>query len=304
MKKLAILLILVMVTTAGLIGCGSNQVEEPANTAVENDASDNTQSGNDVDFSRMIQVRGSDTMVNLGQQWAEAFMDKYPEAQIAVTGGGSGTGIAAIINGTADMAQSSRKMRDAEMQQARDNGFELEEFIVGLDGLAVATHASNDIEALTMEELKGIFTGTITNWKEVGGHDAPISVMSRESNSGTHVYFKENVMDDEEFHPNTMLMPSTQAIVEGLMQDENAIGYLGLGYASDEINVLSVKMDADSDAVYPTDANVSSGAYPIARPLFVYTAGKPEGVMELYIDFIFAREGQDIVDSIGFYSIQ
>ncbi|AKL97151.1 phosphate ABC transport system substrate binding protein PstS [Clostridium aceticum] len=300
MKKIALLLVVVMIAAVALVGCGGSQSQEPANTTNGDQASNETNTSNDVDFSKLVQVRGSDTMVNLGQQWAEEFMDQYPEAQIAVTGGGSGTGIAAIINGTADMAQSSRKMKNEEMDQAKANGFELKEFITGTDGIAIAVHKDNEIESLTLENLKDIFTGEITNWKEVGGKDAAITLYSRESNSGTYAFFKEFVLKDEEYAAHSNLMPSTQAIVEGLKQDVNGIGYIGLAYLSGDIKAVPVAKEAGSEAILPSLQTVQGGSYPVARPLFVYTAGEPTGVMKLYMDFIMGTEGQRIVEEVGF----
>lgn len=300
MKKLAFLLVLVMVASVALMGCGKNSANDKGNNSGA--IGENNDGG--VDFSKLVQIKGSDTMVNLGQLWAEEFMDKQPEAQLAVTGGGSGTGIAAIINGTADIAQSSRQMKDKEIEQAKANGFELKEFVVGRDGIAIAVNKDNPIEAITLDQLKDIFTGKITNWKEIGGKDEKIVIMSRESNSGTYVFFKEFVLKDEEYANSSLLMPSTQAIVEGLKQDTNGIGYIGLAYVNDEIKVIPVKVDNDSEGVLPSLETINAGSYPVARPLFLYTAGEPEGVIKLYMDFIMGAEGQSIVEEIGFIPVK
>lgn len=300
MKKIALLLVLVMTATVALIACGKDTPTNKDNNSGSVEQNEN----NGVDFSKLVEIKGSDTMVNLGQLWAEQFMDKNPEAQLAVTGGGSGTGIAAIINGTADIAQSSRQMKDKEMEEAKDNGFELKEFVVGRDGIAIAVNKDNPIEAVTLEQLKGIFTGKITNWKEIGGNDENIVVMSRESNSGTYVFFKEFVLKDEEYATSALLMPSNQAIVEGLKQDTSGIGYIGLAYANDEIKVIPVKKDDNSEGVMPSLETINAGDYPVSRPLFLYTAGDPDGVVKLYMDFIMGQEGQSIVEEIGFIPVK
>lgn len=298
MKKIALLLILVMVATAAMVGCSSSSSADE--TGDNNNNNNPPAAGEEVDFSKLVQVRGSDTMVNLGQQWAEVFMDENPQAQIAVTGGGSGTGIAAIINGTADIAQSSRAMKNEEMDQAKANGFELKEIVAGRDGIAIAVHKSNEIETLTMANLKDIFTGKITNWKELGGNDAEISLYSRESNSGTYAFFKEFVLKDEEYAQHSMLMPSTGAIVEGLKQDVNGIGYIGLGYLTDDVKAVPVAKEAGDQSFLPSLDTINSGDYPVARPLFLYVAGEPQGVIKLYVDFILGSGGQAIVKETGF----
>ncbi|ABR50695.1 phosphate binding protein [Alkaliphilus metalliredigens QYMF] len=303
MKKLALLLVLAMVVTGALVGCGGDADAGQPNTG-DNVSSNDTNGGNDVDFSKLIQIRGSDTMVNLGQQWAEVFMDNYPEAQLAVTGGGSGTGIAAMINGTADIAQSSRQIKGEEIQQGKDNGIEIIEHVTGRDGIAIAVHNDNPVQELTMADLKDIFTGEKTNWKDFGGNDANITLYSRESNSGTYAFFKEFVLEDEEYATHSNLMPSTQAIVEAVIQDVNGIGYIGLAYLSDTVQGVAVSLDDSSEAFLPSLATISAGDYPVARPLFLYTAGEPTGVIEIYMDFIMAAEGQSIVEEIGFIPVK
>ena len=182
-----------------------------------------------------LQIKGSDTMVNLGQGWSEEFNKINPEVNVAVTGGGSGTGIAALIAGTADIAECSRMMKAKEIEQARQNGIEPFELKVALDGVAVIVHPLNPISKLTIDELADIFTGKIKNWKELGGNNLPIVILSRESNSGTHVYFKEHILRKgsekgrEEFSPTALLMPSSQAIADEVSQNQNAIGYYGMG---------------------------------------------------------------------------
>lgn len=309
MKKLSMLVLVVAIMALALVGCGSEDTTPapaptPAPSTSAPATSEPADETPDVDFSRMIEIRGSDTMVNLGQAWAEAFMDKYPEALIAVTGGGSGTGIAALINNTADMAQSSRAMREGEKEQAEANGYELIEFVPGRDGIAIAVHKDNPIEYLTMAQVKDIFTGVITNWSEVGGPDQGIVLYSRESNSGTYAFFKEFVLEDEEYAQTSLLMPSTGAIVDGLRQSENGIGYIGLGYLADDIKAVPVAKETGAQAFLPSLETINSGDYPVARELFLYTPGEPEGVLKLYMDFIFSAEGQQIIEDLQFVPVK
>lgn len=262
------------------------------------------------ELSGSIQIKGSDTMVNLGQAWAEAFMARYPKVQVAVTGGGSGTGIAAMINGTTDIAESSRQMKPEEIQAAERNGIEPKEFKVGLDGLAVVVNPVNPVNELTMDQLRDIFMGKITNWKEVGGSDAKIVVLSRESNSGTHVYFKEHVLrrgnekGPEEFAPSALLMPSSQAIADEVATNPAAIGYYGLGYVTPKQKALAIAPQAGAPAVTPSVETVVNGSYPISRPLFMYTRGEPTGVVKAFIDFVLSDDGQRIVLELDFVPIR
>ncbi|MBI4317684.1 MAG: PstS family phosphate ABC transporter substrate-binding protein [Chloroflexi bacterium] len=257
-----------------------------------------------------IQIKGSDTMVNLGQAWAEEFMIENKSVGIAVTGGGSGTGIAAMINGTTDIAQSSRQMKQEEIESARKNGVEPQEFKVALDGLAVVVNPANPVNELTMDQLRDIFMGTVTNWSEVGGREGRIVVLSRESNSGTHLYFKEHVLrrgnekGPEEFAPRALLMPSSQAIADEVATNRNAIGYYGLGYVGNRQKALAIAPKPGAKAVLPTVATVVSGDYPISRPLFWYTRGKPEGTVRELVEFSLSDEGQQIVLDLDFVPLR
>ncbi|MCX7920358.1 MAG: phosphate ABC transporter substrate-binding protein [bacterium] len=257
----------------------------------------------------MIQIKGSDTMVNLGQAWAEAFMKREPNISVAVTGGGSGTGIAALINGTADIAQCSRSMKEKEIEQAKAKGVNPVEHKVALDGLAVVVHPKNPVSKLTIDQLSDIFTGKIRNWSQVGGKNAPIVILSREVNSGTHIYFKEHVVrrgnekGPEEFAPDALLMPSSQAIADEVASNPNAIGYYGMGYVSEKQKAILVAKDKDSAYIAPTKENVINGSYPISRPLFLYTNGKPTGAVKQFIDFVLSAEGQKIVSQQDFVPI-
>jgi phosphate transport system substrate-binding protein len=260
-----------------------------------------------VNTGRTIQNKGSDTLVNLALAWAEAYRTVNPELLIAVTGGGSGTGIASLINGTVDIANASRQMKEDEFAEARANGIEPVEFVVAIDALAIAVHPSNPVSQLTIGQLSDIFTGRITNWQEVGGNDAPIVLLSRETNSGTHVYFLEEVVrqgDSERkeiFAPQTLLMPSSVGITSELRRNPNAIGYDGLGYVDPaHEKLIAVAPDADSAYVVPSVATGMDGSYPIARPLYMYTAGQPTDLIADYLTWIQGPEGQQIVAELGF----
>jgi len=253
-----------------------------------------------------IQNKGSDTMVNLALAWAEAYGRLHPEVQIAVTGGGSGTGIAALINGTVDMANASRPIKAEERAQAEANGIVPVEHVVAGDAIAIVVHPSNPVDGLTIPQLAAIFSGKITNWRQVGGEDRPVVLLSRESNSGTHVFFLEEVVrqgrkDDKTlFSPDTLLMPSSEGISAEVRQNPNAIGYDGLGYVTPDQKVLAVASAEGQPYVLPTVETVKDGSYPIARELYIYTAGEPQGAIREYLDWIVGPEGQAIVRELGF----
>jgi len=257
-----------------------------------------------------LQIKGSDTMVNLVQAWAEAFMERHPAVLISVTGGGSGTGIASLFNGTADIASCSRTMSETEIAQARARGWIPQEFTVALDGLAVVVHPDHPVERLTLAQLADIFTGTITQWQAVGGVPAPIVLLSREVNSGTHVYFKEhvvrrgNVKGTEEFAPSALLLPSSQAIADEVAHNRQAIGYYGMGYLSPRQKAIAVAQTVSQPYVPPTIDAVRNGTYPIARPLFFYTRGDHSELMQLFLEFVLSPDGQRIVPEQDFVPLR
>jgi len=257
-----------------------------------------------------MQVKGSDTMVNLGQTWAEKFMEKDPNDFVAVTGGGSGTGLSSLISGTCDIAMSSRNIKEKEIGLAQQKGINPQEIKVALDGLAVVVHPNNPVSKLTTDQLAAIFTGKIVNWQEVGGKSEKIVLLSREVNSGTHVYFKEHVLrkndpnSKEEFAPNALMLSSSQAIADEVAGNPAAIGYYGMGYISKKQKPLSIAKDEKSAYESPTPENVINGKYPISRPLFLYTNGAPQGLIKKFIDFVLSKEGQDIVLATDFVPVQ
>ncbi|MEM7118745.1 MAG: phosphate ABC transporter substrate-binding protein [Chloroflexota bacterium] len=257
---------------------------------------------------RAIQNKGSDTIVNVALAWAENYRDVAPDISIAVTGGGSGTGIAALINGTVDIANASRAMKDKEKEEALANGIEAIEHVVAIDALAVIVHPDNPVSELSIDQLADIYTGRITNWAEVGGNDASIVLLSRETNSGTHVYFLEEVVrkgnkeNTDIFAPSTLLMPSSVGITSELRRNPNAIGYDGLGYVDPHHEkMLGIASEGSGgEHIFPTVESASAGEYPLARNLYMYTAGEPQGDIAVYMDWIFSASGQDIVAQLGF----
>jgi phosphate transport system substrate-binding protein len=254
-----------------------------------------------------IQVKGSDTIVNAAQKVSEEFMKQYPHIFVAVTGGGSGVGIASLINGTCNVATASREMKAKEIEIALKHGVSPKEFTVAYDGVAVIVNEKNPIDRLTIEDLHRIFTGKATNWKEFGGKDLPIVTLSREVSSGTHMYFKEQVVQlgkkesTEEFSNETLLLSSSQAIVEEVAANEAAIGYLGMGYVSERTKALLVSKNGI--AYPPNTANVQSKKYPLSRGLYFYTNGEPNGVTKLFIDFALGPKGQQQFTETGFVPI-
>ncbi|MCP4360537.1 MAG: phosphate ABC transporter substrate-binding protein [Chloroflexi bacterium] len=257
-----------------------------------------------------IQNKGSDTLVNIALAWAENYRTVEPSVSIAVTGGGSGTGIASLINGTVDIANASRGMKDGEVDEAIANGIEPVEHVVAIDALAVILHPDNPVSKLTIPQLADIYTGRMTNWQEVGGNDASIILLSRETNSGTHVYFLEEVVRKGEkensdiFAPQTLLMPSSVGITSELRRNPNAIGYDGLGYVDPaHEKVLAISREDGDEYVFPSAESASAGEYPLARNLFMYTAGEPEDAIADYLDWILSPAGQQIVADLGFVSL-
>jgi len=256
---------------------------------------------------RTLQNKGSDTLVNLALAWAEAYRELRPEVSIAVTGGGSGTGIAALIHGTVDIANASRAMKAEEIEDARANGIEPVEHVVAVDALAIIVHPDNPVDRLTIGQLADIYTGRVTNWSAVGGKDEPIILLSRETNSGTHVYFLEEIVrkgDSEStdiFAPQTLLMPSSVGITSEVQRNPRAIGYDGLGYVDPaHEKLIAIAEDEAGPYVAPSVESGTDGSYPIARDLYMYTAGEPTGSIADYLDWIRGPEGQRIVAELGF----
>jgi len=249
-------------------------------------------------------------MVNLALAWAERYQDVRPDVAIAVTGGGSGTGIASLINGTVSVANASRSIKAEEIENARANGIDPVEFVVARDAIAVIVHPSNPIDHLTLQQISDIYSGKLTNWQELGGEDRPIVRLSRETNSGTHVYFLETVVrlgqkdNNTFFSADTLLLPSSEGIGAEVRQNPNAIGYDGLGYVTDDMKTIAVGLTAEGPFWLPSIETVNSGDYPVARDLYMYTAGVPTDTVAEYLDWIHRAEAQAIVRELGFVPIQ
>jgi len=260
--------------------------------------------------AKNITVKGSDTMVLLAQRWAEKYMEKHSDASIQVTGGGSGTGIAALLNGTTDIATSSRPIKAAEMKTAREGGINTFETKVAMDALSVVVHKDNPVNELTMNQVKAIYTGAINSWKDLGGPPKAIVRYSRESNSGTYVFFKEHVLGNQDYATDCQNMPGTAAVATAVAKDPSAIGFGGVAYflSQPDVKILKIKKEKDSPAITPVAADgkslnfevVYSGEYPIARDLFCYTAGKPAGQVGAFLSWIVGPEGQAIADELGY----
>ncbi len=252
---------------------------------------------------RNITVKGSDTLVILGQRWAEVYMKNNPGMTVQVTGGGSGTGIAALINGTTDIAESSRPMKDKEKEEVKaKRGREVLELPVAVDGLAVYVHEQNPVSELSLPQVKAIYTGAIKNWKEVGGRDERIILYSRENNSGTYVYFKEHVLENTDYYPTAQTLPGTAAVIHAVSKDTRGIGYGGIAYGKG-IKHLRVKKDANSPAVEPSMENVLAAKYPISRYLYWYFAGIPTGDLLKLAQWVMSQEGQAVVENVGYYPL-
>jgi len=277
-----------------LIGCGSNSGSP-------------TTDGEGLSGS--IKIIGSNTVTPLSTVWAEEFMKVHPKVSIAVSGPGSGAGIAALLNGTTDICQASRTIKQSEIDNARANGVEPYETQVATDALSVVVNPANPVSELTIAQLSAIYTGKITNWYEVGGSDAEIVVLSRDTNSGTHVFFKEHVVqmlglasEDKslEYGSKVLFLPSTEEGVSEVAKNPNAIFYPGLGYVTDEVKPLAIKKTADDPGVLPSVATALDGTYPIARPLLFYTDGTPDGVIKAFIDYCLSPDGQAKVTEVGY----
>jgi phosphate transport system substrate-binding protein len=256
-----------------------------------------------------IENKGSDTIVNLALAWAEQYQTEHPDVRISVTGGGSGTGIAALVNGTVDIANASRKIKDEEIKQAEANGIQPTEFVIARDAIAVIVNPENPVSQLTLQQISDIYSGKINNWSEIGGEDRPIVRLSRETNSGTHVYFLETVLrlgqkDNKTlFSTNTLLLPSSEGIINEVRSNPNAIGYDGLGYVPKDLKIIAVAKAAGEAYVLPSAVTVNDKTYAVARDLYMYTAGEPTGAIQAYLDWIVSTQAQEIVTKLGFVPI-
>lgn len=274
------------------VACGGDRRETPAGAGAPSGSS-----------NKAITIKGSDTMVILGQRFAEEYMKNNPGVVIQVNGGGSGTGIAALINGTVDLAQSSRPMKDGEKADVeKKRNAQLNETPVALDALAVFVNESNKVHALTLDQLAQIYTGKITNWTQVGGADAQIVLYGRENSSGTYEYFKEHVLAKADFAPRTQTLQGTAAVINAVSRDVNGIGYGGIAYAQG-VRPIGVKKDAGSPAVEPTEANVANGTYPVARYLYFYWISTASPQLQQFVQWATSPDGQKMVENVGYFPL-
>ena len=257
-----------------------------------------------------IENKGSDTIVNLALAWAEAYQKIDPHVAISVTGGGTGTGITALINGTVDIANASRRIKDEELSAALAAGYDPQEFIIARDAIAIIVNPQNPVDHLTPQQLAAIYKGEINNWSELGGEDLEIVRLSRETNSGTHVYFLESVIrlgnpeDKSIFSADTLLLPSSEGIIAEVKENPHAIGYDSLGYITDDVKVIAISsLKNPTDYVLPSIQSVNNNSYLISRDLYMYTLEPPAGVIKEYIDWLFSPEAQRIVSDLGFVPI-
>ena len=296
LKRLLPIAMITLVAAFTLIGCSSK-----------------AETGDKDQLSGSIKIIGSNTVTPLSTVWAEDFMKIHPQVSIAVSGPGSGVGIASLIDGTTDICQSSRTITPKEVEQAKAKGVNPYEIKVATDALSVIVNPSNTVFELTIGQLSAIFTGKIVNWSEVGGKDASIVVISRDMNSGTHVFFKEHVVQmlglptaDKklEYGPRVLMLPSTEEGVSETAKNPNAIFYPGLGYVNDKVKPLGIKKTAGDPAVLPSVKTALDGTYPISRPLLFYTNGTPTGTIKAFIDYCLSPEGQKRVTEMGYVPLQ
>lgn len=286
-SKILYILILSLLTTVVFIGCKRR-----------------TDAGNET-----VSVKGSDTMVNLSQKWAEDYMKNHKGISIQVTGGGSGTGIAALLNGTTQIANASREMKDIEISNAKQKNINPVENKVALDGIAVIVNPGNGIDNLTLKQVADLFTGKITNWKQLGGKDLPITLYGRENSSGTYEFFKEHVLGTgNDYASSTQVLQGTAALGEAVARDPKGIGYGGVGYFAqrNDVKILHLKKDDKSEAISPSENGkvnydaIWNGNYSISRYLYCYTNGEPKGEVKNFIDFIVSPEGQKLVEQMEY----
>ena len=278
-----VLLLLVAVFTG--IGCVDNDQNETGDaTTIETSS---------------ITVKGSDTVLPLTQAEAEDFMIENPNMRVTVIGGGSGVGFAALIDGEVPIAMASREIKDSEMQKAQQRGINPVEHTIAWDGIAVVVNPDNPVSQLTYEQLQGIYDGNISNWKDVGGENRAIAVITRDSSSGTYEYFKEEILVDREYRPDALAQPATGGIVQEVSRNKGAIGYIGFAYLDD--STKAVALDGGEGFVEATEENILSGEYPLSRPLYYYTNGEPQGAVKEFVDFVMSPTGQAIVSEIGYF---
>jgi phosphate transport system substrate-binding protein len=303
LKKFLALPLAAVLGLSLLAGCGENGTAQTTSPTASVDT-----------LSGTLDITGSNTVTPISSQWAEDFMKLHKNVNITVSGPGSGAGIAALINKTTNVCQSSRPIKTTEIDQAKANGVNVVETKVAVDALSVVVHPSNTVASLTLEQLSGIYSGKITNWKDVGGKDAPIVVLSRDTNSGTYAYFLEEVVQlalvpakkdtKLQYAPAVQLLPSTEVGITQVAQNANAIFYSGLGYVNSSVKTVPVKKTAADPAVAPSIATAKDNTYPISRFLYYYTNGEPTGVAKEFIAYALSATGQKTVETLGFVALK
>jgi phosphate transport system substrate-binding protein len=246
-----------------------------------------------------VTIKGSDTLVRLGQRWAEEYMKQHPDVVIQVSGGGSGTGIAALLNGATDICEASRDMKEKEYKLAEQKGITPHRISVALDGIAVFLHQDNPVKELSFGQLKGIYTGAVTNWKEVGGVDSRIVLYGRENNSGTYAFFKKQVLQGEDYFEYTQTLPGTAAVVNAVSKDKHGIGYGGIAWAKG-VKFAAVRRSDDDKAITPSSESVSNGSYPISRDLYWFFNGQPKGDLKKLVNWALSKEGQKVAQDMDY----
>ncbi|WP_321419735.1 PstS family phosphate ABC transporter substrate-binding protein [uncultured Methanomethylovorans sp.] len=283
-------------TFAG-IGCVDKNTKENSTTKGAANTSESSAA------KQSIIVKGSDTILPLSQAEAEEYMAKNQNSDITVIGGGSGVGIAALIDGEADIAMASREMKDSEIENAKNNGINPVETVIGWDGIAVVVNPENPVAQITFSQLQAIYDGNISNWKDVGGEDVPITIISRDSSSGTYEYFKEEVLKGREYRQDALVEPATGAIVQEVAQNKGAIGYIGYAYLDKSTKALALD-GGEGKFVPATEENILGGEYPLARQLYYYTNGEPQGLAKEFKDYVMSEEGQAIVSDVGYFPVK
>jgi len=300
MNKKVVALSLVLVMSLGVLFTVTNEAgafwifgddKEEEQTETKNQEQTETE---DKEENKTLTIQGSSTVLPIAQKAAEVYMDENPEVNITVRGGGSGNGIAALIDGATDIADASRFIKTEEVENAMDNGIHPVPHRVAMDGISVVLHPSNPVDGLSLEDIKKIYTGEIDNWKELGGKDQEIVVVSRDSSSGTYGVFMDIAVGGEKLAKKALLQSSNGSVASTVAETKGAIGYVGLGYLSDDLKAVEV------NGVKPSNATVANGTFPIARPLFMFTDRWPEGLTSKFINFVLSSKGQDIAEEQGY----
>lgn len=292
-----------------LVGCDAPKPEASPSSAASAGSAPSPAASAGGATTGKIAIEGSDTLRPLAEKWVEAFKAKNPGVELTVTGGGTGQGITALINGTAQIADASRSAEAKEKDAAKAKGFEMVETAVARDGITIIVHPSNTIKAITLAQLKGIYTGKINNWKEIGGADEKITTSGRDTASGTYKYFQEDVLKKEKYRPDMTSTNSNNKIAENVTAQKGGIGYIGVAFAAEftkagKVKEVPVAFKDGETPVLPTSENILSGKYPISRALFNYTKGQPEGAIKQYLDFVIGPEGQEIVKKEGYVTLK